>query len=40
VKVRVTLRMGVTERVNVPSENESGSEESDSDNISNGGAAT
>jgi hypothetical protein len=35
VKVNVTLREGVTERVNVPSENESGSEGSDSDSTSN-----
>jgi hypothetical protein len=42
VKVKVTLRVGVTERerVNVPNENESGSEGSDSDNTTNGGAAT
>jgi hypothetical protein len=30
VKVKETLRVGVTERVNVPSENKSGSEGSDS----------
>jgi hypothetical protein len=40
VKVKVTLWVGVTERVNVPGENERGSEGSDSDNTSNGGAAT